>query len=80
MKQKPTFKSILLVASLFSLSAFIFVNWNSNSSLSQIENKAKIVQTQLEDNDEDQSNVPVPDVTVLGRLWDMAQKIILKKN
>lgn len=80
MKQKPTFKSILLVASFFSIFAFVFVNWNSGISLENTQQKAKIVQTQLEDNDDDQSNLPVPDVTVLGRLWEAAQKIILKKN
>lgn len=81
MKQKPTFKSILLVASLFSLFAFAFVNVHAGLSVGRSFVQPELVQTQLsEDEQAEEREVAVPDVTILGRLWEISQKILDRKN
>lgn len=81
MKQKPTFKSILLVASLFSLFAFAFVNLHAGFSVGRSINQPELVQTQLaEEDDATEREVAVPDVTILGRLWEISQRILDRKN
>jgi hypothetical protein len=79
MKQKPTFKTLLVVASFVSLSAFVFVNVQSNFTLQKDVISSEFVQPQMEDGD-DQAGIAVPDVTVLGRLWEIAQKLIDRKH
>lgn len=80
MKQKPTFKSLLVVASVFSFFAFVFVNTHSYFGVEKPLMRTEFVPTQLEEEDEDSGKLAVPDVTVLGRLWDIAQKLIDNKN
>lgn len=76
MKQKPTFKSVLLVASFFSLFAFIFVNWHPDTTRECTQDRARLVQVQLED---ESRNMPAPDITILEKLWELTRDIILKK-
>ena len=81
MKQKPTFKSILLAASLFSLLAFAFVNLHAGLSVGRSFTQPELVQTQLaEEDNATEREVAVPDVTVLGRLWEISQRILDRKN
>ena len=82
MKQKPTFKSVLLVASFFSLLAFLFVNFHYNSGASHSFSPASLVQTQMvEDNDDTNGRkVSAPDVTILERLLEISQKLISRKH
>ncbi len=80
MKQKRTLKSLLVIASIFSLFAFLFVNIDANfCSKGKCSVKSELVQTQLED-DAEEGKVTVPDFTMLGRLWDVAHKLIDRKN
>ena len=80
MKQKPTFKTLLVVASFVSLSAFVFVNVHSNFTIQKPVISSEFVQPQLEENEDDQAGIAVPDVTVLGRLWEIAQKLLDRKH
>ncbi len=80
MKQKPTFKSLLVVASLISLSAFVFVNVHSSFAVTKPIFNATFVQSQVEEPEDNEAAIAVPDVTVLGRLFEIAQKVIERKN
>lgn len=79
MKQKPTFKSLLVVASIFSLFAFIFVNGQAGFGEKRQILDTAFVQTQIEEA-ESEGKLAVPDVTVLGRLLEIAQKLIDRKD
>lgn len=79
MKQKPTFKSLLVVASIFSLFAFIFVNGHAGFGTKIQGSDTVFVETQIEEAD-NEGKLPVPDVTVLGSLLDIAHKLIDRKN
>lgn len=76
MKQKPTFKSLLLIASIFSLFAFVFVNVHSSFGVKKQALNTEFVATQMEEEEDSGREIAVPDITVLGRLWDIAQKLI----
>lgn len=81
MKQKPTFKSLLVVASIFSLSAFAIVNLHATLGVDKPVINAGFVPTHIEEDEDDNERVmTVPDVTILGRLWEIAQKLIDQKN
>lgn len=81
MKQERTFKSVLITASLLSLFAFAFVNFRSNSTLSQSYSSLKMTQNQVEREEAGEaSKIAVPDVSVLGRVWGIAQRFLEKAN
>lgn len=81
MKRKHTFKSVLITASLLSFFAFAFVNLRANATLDQPFSKIERVQNQVESEEAGESRkIPVPDVTVLGRLWEIAQRFLEKAN
>jgi hypothetical protein len=80
MKQKPTFKSLLVVACILSFSAFVFVNVHSNFAVQKPAISAGFVPSQVEEEDHETQSIAVPDVTVLGRLWSIAQKLLDSKN
>jgi len=79
MKQSPAFKSLLIIASLLSVFAFAFVNFRTNSTLAQPFSKIELAQNQVESENES-SKIPVPDVSVLGRVWELAQRLLDKAN
>jgi hypothetical protein len=77
MKREITFKTILLTASFLSLLAFAFVNIQTNSVSALPFSKSEIVQNQVQSEAESQNNeIPVPNVTVLGRVWEIAQRLL----
>lgn len=81
MKRELTFKTILITASLLSLFAFAFVNLSVNTPLSQHLAKVGITQSRVESEDAGESReISVPDVTVLGRLWEIAQHFLEREN
>ncbi len=81
MKQEHTFKSLLVTASILSLFAFAFVNFRTNSTSVQPFSTIELAQNQVESEDESESTkIPVPDVSVLGRVWELAQRLLDKAN
>lgn len=81
MKREFTFKSLLIVASFLSLFAFAFVNLHANSVEAQSFTKIGVVNTQVESEEaEEAQKMAVPDVTVLGRLWEIAQRFMERTN
>lgn len=77
MKQKPTFKSLLISASIFSFFAFVFVNVHSSFNMQNNALNETFVQAQLtEDEDTADKKLAVPDVSILGRLWEITQKLL----
>lgn len=73
MKRKLLPKSFFFAASLFSLFAFTFVNVNVASSSCQ-SSQSCIVQKVNEVEDMKEPGIQVPDITVVGRLIDLAQR------
>ena len=81
MKRNLTFKSILLTASFLSLLAFAFVNLRVNSTLARPFSNLEMAQSQVESEDATASRkISVPDVSVLGRVWEIAQRFLSKAN
>lgn len=79
MKREITFKTILITASFLSLLAFAFVNIQTNSVSAQPFSKIELAQEQVQSEAESQNNeIPVPNVTVLGRVWEIAQHLLDK--
>ena len=77
MKRELTFKTVLLTASFLSLLAFAFVNFKVNSPTGQAFSKIELAQNQVEADDGTESReIKVPNVSVLGRLWDIAQRLL----
>ena len=71
---------MLVVASIFSLFAFVYVNAQSNFGIQKPSLQTTFVQTEIVEDEENEREIAVPDVTVLGRLWEIAQKLIDRKN
>lgn len=82
MKRTYTLKTILVCASLLSLSAFAFVNLSTNNtSLTQPFPTFSSTQNKVEEEAVEESReLPVPNVTVLGRVYGIARKILDKTN
>ncbi|MDO8365273.1 MAG: hypothetical protein Q7T20_00660 [Saprospiraceae bacterium] len=81
MKRSLTFKSVLATTSLVSLFAFAFVNIRADSTLTPVYSKMEMTQNQVEtEEDADSRKIPVPDVSVIGRVWDIAQRLLDKAN
>lgn len=81
MKRELTFKSIFITASFLSLLAFAFVNLQTNSTLTHPFSKIEMEQNHVESEDAGESrDIQVPDVTVLGRVWEIAQRFLEKAN
>ena len=81
MKRSLTFKSLLITASLLSLFAFAFVNLRPNSMVAQSFSKIETVQNQVESKEaSDSREIPVPNVSVLGRVWEIAQRFLDRSN
>lgn len=81
MKRKLLPKSLFLAFAVFSLSAFAFVNLHANLTLPQQSCSQTLVeQPQVQECDEETSKTPLPDVTVLGRVLELAQKFLPVAN
>ncbi|MFN0215343.1 MAG: hypothetical protein ACKVT2_13890 [Saprospiraceae bacterium] len=81
MKQSPTFKSLLIVASLLSLFAFTYVNLRANNISGKPYSTIEMAQTQVEDEDASESGkISVPNMSVLGRVWELAQRLLDRAN
>lgn len=77
MKREITFKSALITASFLSLLAFAFVNLKTNANWSRPFSKIELTQNKVESEDAAETReIPVPNVSVLGRLWDIAQRLM----
>lgn len=74
MKRKLLPKSFFFAVTIFSLSAFFFVNLNVGSTVCQAPNTS-LVQTAVQEvEDQDASTLQVPDITLVGRLMEAAQR------
>jgi len=81
MKRSLTFKSLLITASLLSLFAFAFVNLRPNSMVAQPFSKIETTQSLVESEETSNSReIPVPNVSVLGRVWEIAQRFLDRAN
>lgn len=81
MKRSLTFKSLLTTVSLLSLFAFAFVNFRTNSTSAQPFSKIEMAQNQVENEEASGSGkISVPDVSVLGRVWEIAQRLLDRAN
>jgi len=77
MKREHSLKSLLVIASFLSLFAFAFVNIKANSTLAQPFSKIEIGQNQVESEDANKSGkLSVPDLSVLGRIWEIAHRFL----
>ena len=77
MKQIPLPKFFLLAVAAFSLAAFLFVNLHAGLCNSNTPSNQTLTQPKVENAEEPESyDLPLPDVTVLGRLVDLAQRFI----
>jgi hypothetical protein len=80
MKRKPTFKSLLVAFSILSLFAFVFVNATAAYGNKSASKNTELISTQIEDSEKEAAEIPVPDVTLLGKLWEIAQKLMDRKG
>ncbi|MCW5921866.1 MAG: hypothetical protein KIS77_05940 [Saprospiraceae bacterium] len=79
MKQNSLPKSLILAAAVFSLTAFVFVNVHANLTIpGEVCKQTRTEQPQQvkECDDADSQELKLPNVTVLGRLLGLAQKLI----
>jgi hypothetical protein len=83
MKRKILPKSLLLTAVVFSLFSFVFVNLHAHLVAPQaVCTKPTLEQPQVKecDDDTDTQDIKVPDVAVIGRVFELVQKIISVTN
>ena len=81
MKRNNTLKSLFLAASFLSLFAFAFVNLRANTSIAQSFSGIEMVQGQVDSEEvTDADKLPVPDVSVLSRVWEIAQRLLDRAN
>lgn len=81
MKQSITPKSFLIIAAIVSGCCFLFVNihavWSNPAGIAtSTELIDKDKQPAVEQDDEDTANLPVPDVTVVERIFNLAQRLV----
>jgi hypothetical protein len=81
MKQKLTFKSVLVITTFLSLFAFAFVNIKANSTLAKPFSKIELSQNEVEsENSNETDKISVPDLSVLGRVWEIAHRFLGANN
>ncbi len=83
MKRKSLPKSLFLIAAVFSLTAFLFVNVHANLTIpqQQVCTQTGLEQPQVKEcNDTDEQEVKLPDVSILGRVLELALKFIPVAN
>ncbi len=77
MKQKRLPKSLLPFVAVVSMTAFLFVNVHSGNSTQNVLSASEIAPAQVEhEEDEKAYEVKVPDISLLGRVLDIAQKLL----
>ncbi|MBK7936948.1 MAG: hypothetical protein IPJ82_07540 [Lewinellaceae bacterium] len=77
MKRKQLPKSLFLLIAVFSISSFLFVNVHANVANAGLCCATKLEQPKMEESENGKAReLPVPDMTVLGRLLELAQKFI----
>ncbi len=78
MKQHLTPKTFFLIAALVSCFSFLFVNihavWTTPAVATPTELTAPKNEPAVEEEDQD-NNLAIPDVSVIGRLIELAQKM-----
>lgn len=81
MKRNNTLKSLFLAASFLSLFAFAFVNLRANTSITHAFSGIEMGQGQVDSEEvTDADKLPVPDVSVLSRVWEIAQRLLDRTN
>ncbi len=80
MKQEKLPKSLFLTIAIFSLFAFVAVNLHASLATPvQGHVKQELPQPRVEETAEQTNRgLAIPDVTVLGRLFDLAQRLLPK--
>lgn len=83
MKRNLTTKSFVSFVIAFSLSAFVFVNLHASLTVPQqncTPEQMGQVQIKEECDDTETREIPVPDVTAISRLIELAQKLLPLTN
>jgi hypothetical protein len=81
MKRTATFKTILVCASLLSLSAFAFVNLSTHTAITHPFSQLSATQAKLDESEMEESReLSVPDVNVIGRVYGIAKRLLDKAN
>ena len=77
MKHKLPFKFVIAGIVALSLFSVIYVNVSGqqNTFATAPESKQSVEVASVDEN-EQQRNIPIPDVTVLGRIVDLAQRLV----
>jgi len=77
MEKKQLPKSFYFIAAAFSLSAFLLVNVHAGLTIGNNLTGSELAQSKVEDGGTQKDyDVPVPDVTVLGKLFELAEKLL----
>ncbi len=74
MKRKFLPKSFFFAVTFFSLFAFFFVNVNVASTICQASNTSLIQTAVQEVENQNTTTIQVPDITLVGRLMEVAQR------
>lgn len=82
MKRKSLPKSLFLATAIFSLTAFLFVNVHANLTVPvQVRTEVTLdQQAQVKDGESEEQDVKIPDVSALGRLFELAKTLISVAN
>lgn len=82
MKQKLLFKYLLAAVLAMSLFSFAYVNLHAAYACkTSCEQPVKATQSVLiEEEDSEGSKIPVPDVTIIGRVLDIVQRYTSKNQ
>lgn len=79
MKQSLTPKTFLLSLAIFSACSFLFVNihavWSTPAVAAPTELVAPQTEPAVEEEQEQSNDLAIPDVSVFGRLIELAQKM-----
>jgi hypothetical protein len=83
MKKELLPKQLLFAAAIASLLAFISVNLHASCAKAQVVERAGLVQAKVEqtrEQEQEMAEIKVPNLTVLGRVWEIAQRLLEKTN
>ena len=83
MKRKSLPKSLFLATAIFSFTAFLFVNVHANLTVPvQVRTEVTLdQQAQVKDGSEsEEQDVKIPNVSALGRLFELAKTLISVAN
>lgn len=77
MKQKQLTKYVLLGILAFSLFSVLYVNLDAASTArAQTPNTRNNAELLLAEEEKQERNLPIPDVTLVGRIVDLAQRLV----